>query len=225
MTDYIRLVILALEGASRPVEAGLAKVAEAISRGIEEFDDREAMHYENILSHAVMAANDQDPESKAIKSLIHETWPRYQSPIGLRNKFIKRSDRVANTMDEYRQLAMETSAERKIANEMAPDDAHKMISNKVAELAELNPELSMTFGYIGNCDLSGKRFDDRSFMVFTCMTDKENPGKSVKWGGYDYSQLGLMAVNAERELDDWVINVQAKRIAGQYVSRSGKTAA
>jgi len=225
MTDYIQMVLATLEGAVSATESALKKVAEAISQGIGEFQGREAMHYENILAHAVMAANAQEPESVAIQALFEQTWPRYQSPIGLRNKFLRANRQSADPMQEFRRIAMEASAERKMANEMDPDEAHKMISNKVAELARMNPELTMTFGYIGNCDLWGNRFDDRSFMIFTGLGDTSNPGASVKWGGYAYDQLGLMAVNAERELEDWVINVQAKRIAGQYVSRSGKKVA
>jgi hypothetical protein len=64
---------------------------------------------------------------------------------------------------------------------LALPSAAELIEVEVKALAAAFPELGLSFGYIGNCDMGPyARWDDRSWRVFTNRCGED--GRSCSWG-------------------------------------------
>ena len=207
-----------------PAEAALARVAHTIANGMDQFSGREAMHFENILAHAVHNAHDANPDNPTISLLAQDAWPRVSSSIGLRNKFL--ADRVLDDTAAYARRAAEVLSNQTAANSMDLEDAVEALREMIRELGNEYPGLNLSFGYIGNCSLGcGPAYDDRSWKVFTTLSSTAGAQAcNISWGGYSSSMLGHMVLAAQRELKDWCERTSADLKAGKLYCLKEKAA-
>ena len=98
--------------------------------------------------------------------------------------------------------------------------ASKALESMVKQLQTLHPDLGLSFGYIGNCDLyGGTNWDDRSWGISTRFIDRETR-LTVRFGGVPTFMMGRLMINAERDLADWCVK-QEERFRTGGVSRVG----
>lgn len=86
----------------------------------------------------------------------------------------------------------------------------------VKEVAEQHPSFGLSFGYIGNCDLYGDRYDDRSWSVFAKLATRDCIGAcNVSYGGYPTNALIHFLRVAELGLATWAEKQEARLNSGE----------
>ena len=138
-------------------------------------------------------------------------------------------DRVARACGHVRDLseaiaridAVIVDAKR-AASAVEDGSAARTIRSLVDLLADAHPRLGLSFGYVGNCDLSGGRRDDRSWRVFARLATPSCVGAcDVSFGGHATDQLGRMMVLAEKGLADWCAE-QERRLDAREIRTVGE---
>lgn len=167
-----------------------------------------------LLAAAVVAADDgQCPDALLGRSVDL-----------LDQRFAKRNDTLRALPEgvqpfQLRALIETHVADIKRANEAtASGFADRALASMVKQLQAKHPELGLSYGYIGNCDLYGSRWDDRSWGISTRFVDRETRS-SVRFGGVPTCQLGRMMIMAERDLAAWCLK-QEERFAGGTILRA-----
>lgn len=151
------------------------------------------------------------PEMKVIERRL---WSFLSSPIGLRHS-IDRSYGPSTTIDEAIDVVRRWLRDERAKAFMPAAEADDIIRAEVGRLAVLHPDLGLSYGYIGNCDLSGSRFDDRSFMVFTTLRSGHGPCPDIHFGGVPHADLGALAFTVSRNLEPWVREQQDRLDRGE----------
>lgn len=89
--------------------------------------------------------------------------------------------------------------------QVEPDHmAYHELNTLTETLKSRYPEAGLSFGYIGNCDIDPRKFDDRSWRIFSKV---EGPQGKRSWGGCSTEQVPDMFKKAEAELETWVRRV------------------
>lgn len=199
------LVLTALEGRQlSEQEQTLFNLAELVRDNIDRFAPRTQLHLDNLVAQAAFLLT--SPAHPTLAKISDDLWFRVQSPIGLRNPYVcelfKAGSHKAHDIKELVQTMI--SDEIRATNASADNSAYDALKAQVTKLAETYPDLGLTFGYIGNCDLFGQRWDDRRWYVFTKLATPASKGAcDISFGGYPTSQLGHLMIQAERKLEAW----------------------
>ena len=82
----------------------------------------------------------------------------------------------------------------------APPSVDQQLSDIVKELAAENPELKLSYGYIGNLERWG---DDRGFRIFTNRRDDIGRSISYHLGGVSDLPIALERIR-HGSLDNWL---------------------
>lgn len=162
---------------------------------------REGMKCDMLLAYAV---HQTMPKS----DLGTESWYRLSSPFSLRFRATDGATDAASAIA----LSDGIICDARRATAAAEDQtASSTIRTLVERLAERHPRLGLSFGYIGNCDLFGSRWDDRSWKVFAKLATWKCVGAcDVSFGGHSTSDLGRLMIHAERNLAAWCDEQEAR---------------
>ena len=71
-----------------------------------------------------------------------------------------------------------------------PNGLNHQIEERVAALREAHPEVEFTFGYIGNVRGLQPSGDDRSWAIFTQISDRQSARR--RWGWFRTDELSEM---------------------------------
>lgn len=94
-----------------------------------------------------------------------------------------------------------------------PNDALEQLAK---DLAAKHPRLGLSFGYLGNCDLLGGQWDDRSWMVFAKLATLRCVGAcDVHFGGVHTDHLASLFTQAQAHLADWCVEQEHRLDAGE----------
>ena len=105
---------------------------------------------------------------------------------------------------------------RRAAAASEDGSAESALRAMVSELAERHPRLGLSFGYVGNCDLHGGRWDDRSWKVFTKLATRSFANAcDVGFGSHGTPELGRLMIVAERDLASWCAEQERRLDAGE----------
>ncbi len=94
--------------------------------------------------------------------------------------------------------------------------AHDVLQARLAGWKEKNPDLRLSFGYIGNCGVDSRgAFDDRSWMVFTnvCYEWRDGRPHWMSFGSYTTNELPLMVLATEGpRFEAWLTRCEKVRL-------------
>lgn len=188
--------LIALDAEATTIEGSMATwAAETIRRAQTLTTGREL---EQIAVEAVVIVF-HDHSSDAFRDYAH---PIYQSPLALRSEILA----IPCPVDALDAKIARLARAAQMNGDPSTDGAIRAL---VAEKAAKFPTLGLSYGYIGNCDLSG-HYDDRSFRVFTKLRDRA--GYSVSYGDATAATLGRLLVDIEAGIDSWA-EAQIARLA------------
>lgn len=188
-------------------DAQLYKAAIAIRDAWPHLEKVDQMVVDTLLAWAVTyAAN--------IPALFAHSQARVNSAFSLRNPIVRNSPDTIEGVAALITQVIEEAARAQTAAESGK--AHDTLRDMLADMQAKYPALGLTFGYIGNCDLYGGRWDNRSWKFFTkCATPDCTGACNVSYGGHATGQLGRLMIEAERELDSWCAKQQQRLDAGE----------
>lgn len=195
-----------------PDHTQLLETATAIQMAWGSLDKTEQMLVETLLAWAVTYDGQ-------IPALFSESQARTASSFSLRNPVIRTSP---GTIDGIAALISDVIADAQRADRATRNgQANQTLRSMQQAMDRKYPELGLTFGYVGNCDLMSDRWDDRSWKFFTkCATPACHNACDVSFGGVPTTQMGRLMIQAERELDDWCAQ-QQQLLADGEIRRVG----
>ncbi len=138
------------------------------------------------------------------QSMMFSRWLR---------KYKNISDDIRAISDMIIKLLIE---DRRMA-EFTTDDSCKILRSLMNMASAAYPLLGLSFGYIGNCDLHGNQWDNRSWYIFTKLDQdgrqRTGAGSSASFGGVETQELGRLVIQAEKEFLSWCAALETKRQA------------
>ena len=200
--------VIALLTGDRPTETDrmLHDAAIAIRDDTPDLEDREALEAETLLAWGVHLAGN-------LPSIAPHAAIRVRSRFALRSQVL---DGVDTTAEACRVIDLMLSASRAARAAGADGTAASRLQAMTEEQKALHPRLGLTLGYIGNCDLSGGRFDDRSWMVFAKLaTPSCRGGCDIHFGNVPTRLLGRLMQQAETGLAAWCDEQERRLDAGE----------
>jgi hypothetical protein len=146
------------------------------------------------------------------KALHDSAWHRLSSSFWLRNS--KRFT-VGNNIVDIMSNMMAQIEEWKSAEQAVKDgSAFKRCEDLMKQMRDKFPELGLSFGYIGNCDLFGNKWDDRSWKFFTKICDQK--AYRISFGNSSTQDAGRLANEAEKLFEAWCQDAADKLKNGEY---------
>lgn len=213
--DKLHTLFLSESDAINHADHGaLIELARFIEVKAEIFQGRTRLHFENLFAHAVAAL---EPVVNLPVGAFDAAWAQISSVIGQRNKFL--SGKPQTTIASIQAAALQGVHRREEILAMTAPEAFEKIEAVVKLMQGRFPELKLSFGYIGNCDLAGggKRYDDRSWRVFTGVRDARRYHLSVSFGGAATSEIASLAFDVTSELENWCENLARGLTTGDYL--------
>lgn len=194
----------------------LIELARFIEIKAEIFQGRTRLHFENLFAHAVAAL---EPVISLPVDALDAAWAQISSGIGQRNKFL--SGKPKSTIANIQAAALQGVHRREEILAMPAAEAFEKIEAVVKLMQDRFPELRLSFGYIGNCDLAGggNRYDDRSWRIFTGVRDAKRYHLSVSFGGAATAEIASLAFDVTSELENWCEKLARGLTTGEYRPR------
>lgn len=209
---------------SRPGTPGddLLQIARIIGEERALYAGREQMHIDNVMAQACQAfehtMSAQEFGPSPLRPIFSQVWPMLNSVIGMRNRII--SGQICNSAADVLACLRAYVCRTERALAMTTAEAEGAIRAILAPLQARYPQLGLSFGYLGNCDLAGRRWDDRSWQVFTTLRSERSILADLSFGGVPTSHLGFLAIRVEEELADWCADQAIYLAEGRLYSLS-----